>query len=91
MRPLVTTPSRTASRRNRALKSIGMWGATQCGKTTFLASLYIAITRTSNRMNIFGADDTSTDFLVESNSRLTNEHMFPDGTVAVMLLKVMSR
>lgn len=79
----MTTPSHTAPRRNRALKSIGMWGATQCGKTTFLASLYIAITRANNGMNIFGADDTSTDFLVESNSRLTNEHRFPDGTVAV--------
>ena len=60
-----------------------MWGATQCGKTTFLASLYIAITRNSNGMNIFGADDTSTDFLVEGNRLLTNEHQFPGGTIAV--------
>ena len=83
MRPLVTTPSRTASRRNRALKSIGLWGATQCGKTTFLASLYIAVNRSSQSLNIFGADDTSTEFLVESNRMLTKDHRFPEGTLAV--------
>jgi hypothetical protein len=79
----VTTPSRTASRRNRALKSIGLWGATQCGKTTFLASLYIAVNRSSHSLNIFGADDTSTEFLVESNRMLTKDHRFPEGTLAV--------
>lgn len=79
----MTTPSRTASRRNRALKSIGLWGATQCGKTTFLAALYTAVTRSSQSMNIFGADDTSTEFLVNSNRMLGNEHRFPDGTLSV--------
>ena len=79
----MTTPSRTAPRRNRALKSIGLWGATQCGKTTFLAALYIAVTRASQGMNIFGADDTSTEFLVESNRMLTKEHKFPEGTQTV--------
>jgi hypothetical protein len=60
-----------------------MWGATQGGKTTFLASLYIAVTRSSQDLNIFGADETSTEFLVESNRMLTKEHRFPDGTLAV--------
>jgi hypothetical protein len=75
----VTTPSR----RNRAKQSIGLWGATQCGKTTFLAALYIAVNRSSQDLNIFGADEESTEFMVESNRMLTKEHRFPEGTLVV--------
>jgi hypothetical protein len=57
-----------------------MWGAVGCGKTTFLAALYIAVNRSEQDLNIFGVDDTSTEFMVESNRMLTNEHRFPDAT-----------
>jgi hypothetical protein len=79
MRHLVTTPT-TGTRRGRALSSVGLWGAPACGKTTFLAALYISVNRSSQDMNIFGADDTSTEFMVESNRMLTNLHEFPRGT-----------
>jgi len=82
MRHLVNTPP-TTGRPRRALRSIGLWGAPGCGKTTFLASLYIAVNRSSQDLNIFGVDDTSTEFMVESNRMLTTEHRFPLGTVAV--------
>jgi hypothetical protein len=58
-----------------------MWGAVGCGKTTFLAALYIAVNRSSGQdLNIFGVDDTSTEFMVDSNRMLTNQHHFPDAT-----------
>jgi hypothetical protein len=60
-----------------------MWGAVGCGKTTFLASLYIAVNRSEQDLNIFGVDDTSTEFMVENNRMLTNEHRFPDATEQV--------
>jgi hypothetical protein len=59
-----------------------MWGAPLCGKTTFLAALYIAVSRASEDLNIFGVDDVSTDFLVEANRMLTIEHSFPPATLA---------
>ena len=46
--------------------SIGLWGAPACGKTTFLAALYTAVSRSSQDLNIFGVDDMSTEFMVES-------------------------
>lgn len=78
----MTTPSSTSPRR-RAQKSVGMWGAVACGKTTFLASLYIAITRAEQDLNIFGVDDTSTEFMIESNRQLTKERRFPEATTKV--------
>jgi hypothetical protein len=50
------------------------------GKTTFLAALYIAVNRSEQDLNIFGVDDTSTEFMVESNRILVNEHRFPTAT-----------
>ena len=79
MRHRVTTPSSTRTRRG-APRSIGLWGATACGKTTFLAALYVAVNRSVQDMNIFGVNDTSTEFMISSNRMLTNEHRFPDGT-----------
>ena len=60
-----------------------MWGATGCGKTTFLAALYVAASRSSHDLNIFGADDTSVEFMVRNTRMLTAEHRFPDATEAV--------
>ncbi len=65
----------------RGPKSIGLWGAPSSGKTTFLAALYIAVTRRrSTDMNIIGVDDASTNFLIESTRTMTNDHKFPPGT-----------
>jgi hypothetical protein len=65
----------------RAPKSIGLWGAPQCGKTTFLAALYIAVTRRPpHDMNIFGVNDESTNFLIDSTRTMTKDLKFPPGT-----------
>jgi hypothetical protein len=65
----------------RAPKSIGLWGAPQSGKTTFLAALYIAVNRRpSSDMNIVGVNNESTDFLIDSTRTLTNDHHFPPAT-----------
>ena len=32
-------------------------GCAGCGKTTFLAALYVAVNRASQELNIFGVDD----------------------------------
>jgi hypothetical protein len=66
----------------RAPKSIGLWGAPSSGKTTFLASLYIAVNRRPQHdMNIVGVNDESTNFLSDSTHTLTNDHKFPAGTM----------
>jgi hypothetical protein len=82
MRNAVTTPPTNGSRR-RTTNSIGLWGAPVCGKTTFLAALYVAVSRASDELNIFGVDDTSTDFLIKANEMMTSKHMFPEATYAV--------
>ena len=74
----MTTPSNGS--RRAGPRSIGLWGAPACGKTTFLAALYIAVNRGKEDLNIFGVDDSSTDFMVQSNRMLTTEHRFPPGT-----------
>lgn len=66
--------------RGRAPKSIGLWGAPQSGKTTFLAALYVAVTRSVLDLNIVGADDKSTDFIIDSTRTLTDDQIFPPGT-----------
>ena len=67
----------------RSLGRIGLWGAPGCGKTTFLAALNIAVSRSATQeLMIFGVDDASTDFLVDNTARLTGERRFPDATVS---------
>jgi hypothetical protein len=78
MRHPVTVMSNGA----RAPKSIGLWGAPTSGKTTFLAALYIAVTRSILDLNIFGVNDESTDFMIDNTHTLTNDHRFPSGTMA---------
>jgi hypothetical protein len=43
----------------------------------------VAVNRASQDLNIFGADETSTEFMVESNRILTNKHEFPSATETV--------
>jgi hypothetical protein len=70
----------------QATGKIGLWGAPGSGKTTFLAALSIAANRASrmrdNRLLLFGADDASTDFLIEQTSLLTRDMQFPPATDA---------
>lgn len=76
-------PSDTAQEARSRPKSIGLWGAPSSGKTTFLAALSVAVNRASRDLNIFGVDDDSTEFMVDSNRMLTNKHRFPEGTQSV--------
>lgn len=64
----------------RTLGRIGVWGAPSSGKTTFLASLNVAVSRASQDLMLFGTDDLSTDFLVENTERLTQARRFPAAT-----------
>ncbi len=65
----------------RGPRSIGLWGAPSSGKTTFLAALYIAVTRRLPAdINIVGVDDASTNFLIDSTRTMTNDLKFPGGT-----------
>lgn len=66
-----------------AHRSIGLWGAPQSGKTTFLAALYIAVNRSALDLRIFGVNDESTEFLIENTNTLTRDHRFPAGTEQV--------
>lgn len=65
----------------RTLKSIGLWGAPESGKTTFLAALYIAVNRSQQDLTIFGVNEESTEFLIQSTRTLTTDHRFPPGTM----------
>jgi hypothetical protein len=76
----MTAMSSGGPQRGRAPRSIGLWGAPQSGKTTFLAALYIAVTRSAMDLNLFGVDDKTTDFMIDSTRTLTNDHLFPAAT-----------
>jgi hypothetical protein len=65
---------------------IGLWGAPGSGKTTFLASLFVAVVRSSRDINIFGNDHESTEFLIENTSRLADVREFPRPTQAERFL-----
>ncbi|MGD0241207.1 MAG: hypothetical protein ABSB59_12890 [Streptosporangiaceae bacterium] len=66
---------------DKDLRRIGLWGATQSGKSTFLSALYIAVNRASRQdLMIYGMDNNSTDFLVNNTSMLNYSHIFPAAT-----------
>ncbi|RAY16620.1 hypothetical protein DPM19_00035 [Actinomadura craniellae] len=65
------------------MRRIGLWGAPTSGKTSFLAALNIAVTQSSEEWTIFGVDDPSVDFLVDSTTTLTHERRFPPATEAL--------
>ena len=83
---MLKTRSRSPAPPVQATGKIGLWGAPGSGKTTFLAALSIAANRASglrdNRLLLFGADDASTDFLIEQTSLLTRDMQFPPATDA---------
>lgn len=70
----------------RRLRRIGLWGAPESGKTTFLAALNVAVTRAEGDLLIYGADDESTEFLAQNTAMLTSGRRFPEGTIALQQL-----
>jgi len=76
----VTTTSDTTPPVNRSLRRIGLWGAPQSGKTTFLAALNVAVTQSTTDLVIFGIDDDATQFLAENTSMLVRRRRFPEAT-----------
>lgn len=76
---MASTKGRPAA--SRALGRVGVWGAPSSGKTTFLAALNIAVSRSpTDDLMIYGTDDSSTEFLVENTERLTKDRSFPEAT-----------
>lgn len=85
-----TVPQRPLSvtgRREAKVWRIGLWGAPASGKTTFLAALNVAVTRSPQTTMIYGADDESTEFLKVNTKLLTSEHTFPVATFTRMPLR----
>ncbi|RFU43029.1 hypothetical protein DZF91_03335 [Actinomadura logoneensis] len=60
--------------------SIGIWGAPQSGKTTFLAALRIAMSLGEPGWRLDGANDGSTAFLAASTDQLSEQRVFPSAT-----------
>jgi hypothetical protein len=80
---VIDLPDDDRSQPRRARRTIGLWGAPESGKTTFLAALYTAAARSGLGISIFGSDDESTDFLIRNNRMLSVEHRFPPATQIV--------
>jgi len=60
--------------------NIGIWGAPQSGKTTFLAALRTAMTLQDTGWVLNGVNNGSTEFLASSTHQLTVERIFPSAT-----------
>lgn len=75
-------PGTPATQGMRSLGRVGLWGAPYSGKTTYLAALNIAVNQSPMEdLMIYGVDDTSTDFLVNSTAQLTRDRRFPEATI----------
>jgi hypothetical protein len=78
----VTVPTATPAQPDQVQRRIGLWGATQSGKSTFLSALYIAVNRSLERdLLIYGVNDNSTDFMVRNTTLLNSDRSFPQGTI----------
>jgi hypothetical protein len=71
----------SAEEPRQQIRRVGLWGATQSGKSTFLSSLFIAAVRSPEEIRLNGNNDASTDFLIRNTHTLTEDHRFPDPTV----------
>jgi len=79
----MTTPAATPASTGPQLRRVGLWGATQSGKTTFISSLFLATSRlTSNDVRIRGNNAESTDFLIRNTHILNQQRKFPQATIA---------
>jgi hypothetical protein len=63
--------------------SITMWGPSGTGKTTFLAALSIALIRLGSVWQVTGADEDSTQKLIELTMGLTTDRSYPQGTIGI--------
>lgn len=63
-----------------AQRRVGIWGATQSGKTTLLSSLFLAVARSSDQLRVRGNNDESTDFLIRNTHTLNQQRRFPSAT-----------
>jgi hypothetical protein len=63
--------------------SITMWGPSGTGKTTFLAALSIALIRLGSAWGVTGADEDSTQKLIELTMGLTTDRSYPQGTIGI--------
>jgi hypothetical protein len=73
------------------LARIGLWGAPQSGKTTFLAALNIAAISQPAAPGrpswiVIGGDDDAGAFLTENTDLLQNRHVFPSATPGLTAL-----
>lgn len=65
----------------RTLGRVGLWGAPESGKTTYLAALSVAVQRfPAKDLMIYGTDDSSTEFLEHHTTLLTRDRRFPPST-----------
>ncbi|PRX66977.1 hypothetical protein B0I32_105417 [Nonomuraea fuscirosea] len=60
---------------------IGLWGAPQSGKTTFLAALRVAVDQGESDWWLHGSNDASTDFLTDMTHQLITLRQFPAATL----------
>jgi hypothetical protein len=63
--------------------SITLWGPSGTGKTTFLAALSIALIRLGSVWHVTGADEDSTQRLIELTMGLTTDRSYPPGTIGI--------
>jgi hypothetical protein len=69
-------------RTSRPEHSVAMWGAPGSGKTTFLASLDIALSRQGSSWSLTGGNESSTGMLVKLTTSLADGR-FPTATVGM--------
>jgi hypothetical protein len=83
---LVTTTPSGPPRPARISQRVGIWGAPGTGKSTFLASLFVAVIRGQQQLQIYGANQDSTRYLVQNTSTLADQLRFPEATQASQAL-----
>jgi hypothetical protein len=77
----MTTPAQAPAATAADLRRVGIWGASQSGKSTFLSALFLAAARAPEHLRVRGNDDESTDFLIRNTHALNHQHQFPPPTV----------
>lgn len=62
---------------------IVLLGPSSSGKTSLLAALNVAATQADAGWNVFGADERSAQFLIESTDQLISDRTFPAATLPI--------
>ena len=63
--------------------AVTLWGPTASGKTTYLGALNIAVAKASPRWTLTGADQISTEALIEMTAGLVGRGQFPPATPGI--------